>query len=123
MTASRPAGPSPLDRALDVFRVRQYFNVLARGRDLLAGVGQDLGFVDDVRRAMLPGTAARRQPTGSPFPPPGAPGVPPLPGRVGVVSTGGSGALAALVGVARALEESGTTVSVWSLCSGGAMFG
>ncbi len=123
MTASRPAGASPLDSALDVFRVRQYFDVLSRSRDLLTGVRQDLGFVDDVRRAMLPGTTRRRPPTGSPFPERPADGGAPLPGRVGVVSTGGSGALASLVGVARALEESGTTVSVWSLCSGGAMFG
>lgn len=123
MTASPPTGASPLDSALDVFRVRQYFNVLARSHDLLTGVRRDLSFVDDVRRAMLPGTTRRRQPTGSPFPQQHAAGVAPLRGRVGVVSTGGSGALASLVGVARALEESGTTVSVWSLCSGGAMFG
>jgi len=123
MTASRPAGASPLDKALDVFRVRQYFDMLARSRDLLTGVGQDLSFVDDVRRAMLPATTRRRQPMGSPFLEQHADGVAPLRGRVGVVSTGGSGALASLVGVARALEESGTTVSVWSLCSGGAMFG
>lgn len=114
---------SPLDQALDVFRVRQYFNVLVRGRDVLAGVRRDLGFVDDVRRAVLPLTAGRRPPTGSPFPRRWAQDVPPLRGRVGVVSTGGSGALACLVGVARALEESGTEVSVWSLCSGAALFG
>jgi NTE family protein len=118
---------SPLDVALDVFRVRQYFDVLARGRDLVDGVRHDLGFVDDVRRALLPtprGPAARRRvPALSPFPAERARDVPPLRGRVGVVSTGGSGALASLIGVARALEESGTTVSVWSLCSGGAMFG
>ena len=122
-TARRPAGGSALDRALDVFRVRQYFNALARGRDLLDGVRHDLRFLDDVRRAMLPGSTRRREPTGSPFSPRRADGVPGLPGRVGVVSTGGSGALASLVGVARALEDSGTSVSVWSLCSGGAMFG
>jgi NTE family protein len=122
MTAPGPRS-SPLDRALDVFRVRQYFDVLARGRDLLDGVRRDAGFLDDVRRAMLPGTAPRRPATGSPFPALGTAGGASLPGRVGVVSTGGSGALASLVGVARALEETGTTVSVWSLCSGGAMFG
>lgn len=118
---------SPLDLALDVFRVRQYFDVLARGRDLVTGVRHDVGFVDDVRRALLPmptlPTARRRIPATSPFPREPARGVPALHGRVGVVSTGGSGALASLIGVARALEESGTTVSAWSLCSGGAMFG
>lgn len=116
-------GPSPLDRALDVFRVRQYFDVLVRGRDLLDGVRRDVGFVDDVRRAILPGPGHRRSPAVSPFRGLPAEFVPPLDGRVGVVSTGGSGALASLIGVARALEESGTSVSVWSLCSGGAMFG
>ena len=48
---------------------------------------------------------------------------PPLAGRVGVVATGGSGALASLVGVAKALEDSGTEVSVYSVCSGSALFG
>jgi len=48
---------------------------------------------------------------------------PGLEGRVAVVSTGGSGALASLVGVARALEETDTRVSVYSVCSGAALFG
>lgn len=122
-TPNRRSGPSPLDSALDVFRVRQYFNALVRGRDLLDGVRRDIGFVGNVARAVLPGMPPRRNPAGSPFPGSGAEGIPPLPGRVGVVSTGGSGALASLIGVARALEETGTEVSVWSLCSGGALFG
>jgi NTE family protein len=122
-TPYRRRGDSPLDLALDVFRVRQYFNALVRGRDLLQGVRRDVGFLDDVRRAVVPLPRPRHRPAGDPFPADRAEGVPPLPGRVGVVSTGGSGALASLIGVARALEESGTEVSVWSLCSGGAMFG
>ena len=122
-TPSRRRRASPLDLVLDVFRVRQYFNVLVRSRELLDGVRRDVGFLDDVARAVLPLPSPRRRPTGTPFPADRARGVPPLRGRVGVVSTGGSGALASLVGVARALEESGTRVSVWSLCSGGAMFG
>jgi hypothetical protein len=48
---------------------------------------------------------------------------PPLACRVGVVATGGSGTLASLVGVAKALEDSGTKVSVYSVCSGSALFG
>ena len=40
-----------------------------------------------------------------------------------MVATGGSGALASLVGVAKALEDSGTEVSVYSVCSGSALFG
>jgi len=48
---------------------------------------------------------------------------PPLTGRVGVVATSVSGALASLVGLANALEDSGTGVSVYSVCSGAALFG
>jgi NTE family protein len=44
-------------------------------------------------------------------------------GRLGLVATGGSGALATIIGVVRALEESGGEISVYSLCSGGALFG
>ena len=40
-----------------------------------------------------------------------------------MVATGGSGALASLVGVAKALQDSGTEVSVYSVCSGTALFG
>jgi NTE family protein len=40
-----------------------------------------------------------------------------------VASSGGSGALASLIGVARAFEETGVTVGCWSLCSGSALFG
>ncbi len=39
------------------------------------------------------------------------------------MATGGSGVLASLVGVAKALEDSGTKVSVYSVCSGSALFG
>ena len=39
------------------------------------------------------------------------------------MATGGSGALASLIGVAKALEDSGTEVSVYSACSGSALFG
>jgi NTE family protein len=39
------------------------------------------------------------------------------------MATGGSGAMASLVGAARALEEAGVRPAVISLCSGSAMFG
>jgi len=39
------------------------------------------------------------------------------------VSTGGSGALASLVGVAKTLQDNGTEVAVYSVCSGSALFG
>ncbi|WP_409329865.1 patatin-like phospholipase family protein [Trujillonella humicola] len=122
-SAGSARGPSPLDAALDVFRVRQYFDVLTRARDLAVGVAADLGFLGTVGRAVLPLPRRRPRPHGAPFPTERAAGVPALTGRVGVVSTGGSGALASLIGVARAFEETGTRVAVWSLCSGGALFG
>jgi NTE family protein len=43
--------------------------------------------------------------------------------RVALLATGGSGALASVVGAARALEEAGIRPSVISLCSGSALFG
>ena len=128
MTATSERNPrtpvrTPLDLALDIFRLRQYFNAVVRVRDIAAAVGKDARFLDTVRRGLFPlpfehhpgpdvvfHERARR--------PPG-----PLAGPVGVVVTGGSGALAALVGVARALEETGTAVSVYSVCSGSALFG
>ena len=39
------------------------------------------------------------------------------------MATGGSGALASVVGVARALKEAGVRPAVISLCSGSALFG
>ncbi|HXZ69281.1 MAG TPA: hypothetical protein VEH31_00235, partial [Streptosporangiaceae bacterium] len=92
-----------LDAALDIFRVRQYFNVAVRARDVAAATGKDARFLHTVRRAMLPLPFDRWPAPGQVFGPlPGA-APPPLPGRVGVVATGGSGALASLVGVAKAL--------------------
>ena len=40
-----------LGSVLDVFRLRQYFNVVVRGRDVVAGLRDDAGFLDDMRRA------------------------------------------------------------------------
>lgn len=115
---------SALDAALDVFRMRQYFNAVVRARDIAVAVGSDVRFLDKVRRAMLPLPIDRTlPPPAHVFPRHPHPAPPALPGRVGVVATGGSGALASLVGVARALEESGTVVSVYSLCSGSSLFG
>jgi hypothetical protein len=45
---------SALDAALDIFRVRQYFNVAVRARDVAAAAGKDARFLHTVRRAMLP---------------------------------------------------------------------
>ena len=116
-------GHSALDAALDIFRVRQYFNVIVGARDVLAAVREDTAFLDAVRRGLLPLPSDRQPAAGPVFGPPRGAAPPPLPGRVGVVATGGSGALASLVGVAKALQDSGTEVSVYSVCSGSALFG
>ncbi len=114
---------SALDAALDIFRMRQYFDVVVRARDVANAVRKDAAFLDTVRRGLLPLPFDRRPAPGPIFGPlRGAP-PPPLAGRVGVVATGGSGALASLIGVAKALEDSGTQVSVYSVCSGSALFG
>ena len=114
---------SPLDAALDVFRMRQYFNVIVRTRDMAAALSHDASFFNAVRRGLLPLPTDQRRDPGPVFARPR--GTPPraLSGRVGVVATGGSGALSSLVGVARALEETDTNVAVYSVCSGSALFG
>ena len=43
-----------LDPLLDVVRLRQYFNVASRARELTADVVHDLGFLDLLRRAAVP---------------------------------------------------------------------
>ena len=124
-TTGRRDGPprSALDAALDIHRVRQYFNVALRARDIAAGARKDAAFVDALRRAVLPLPFARRREPERIFGPLHGAAPPPLTGRVGVVASGGSGALASLIGVAKALDDTGTTVSVYSLCSGSALFG
>jgi len=113
-----------LSAVLDVFRLRQYFNVITRTRELLEGVREDAGFLADAGRAVLPLPDATRGQHFRPFPP-----FSPYPTtvakgqRVALVATGGSGALASVVGVARAFEEGGVRPAVISLCSGSAMFG
>jgi NTE family protein len=114
---------SVLDTALDVFRMRQYFNVIVAARDVTRAVRTDAKFLDTVRRGFVPLPRDRRPAPGRIFEPLRGAVPPPLAGRVAVVATGGSGALASLVGVAKALEDSGTEVSVYSVCSGSALFG
>ncbi|HZC69811.1 MAG TPA: patatin-like phospholipase family protein [Jatrophihabitans sp.] len=114
---------TPLGALLDVFQIRQYFNVLVGAADLSAALAHDAGFVNDLRRAVLRLPFERRSTPSIAFPAAEAR----LPGlgsaRVGLVASGGSGALASIVGVVRAVEEAGATISVYSLCSGGALFG
>jgi NTE family protein len=114
-----------LSTFLDVFRMRQYFNVVTATREWIEGVRQDVGLLADVRRAMLTLPGERRHtPERHPFG-----GFEPLPAdwlqgrRLALMATGGSGALASVVGAARALEEAGIRPSVISTCSGSALFG
>ena len=114
---------TPFDALVDVFQVRQYFNLLLGATDLADRMLRDAGFVDEVRRAVVTLPFDRRPKVPVSFPPaerhlPG-----PGSGRLGLVATGGSGALATIIGVVRALEEAGGSISVYSLCSGGALFG
>ncbi len=123
VTTDRQRSRSALDAALDVFRMRQYFNVIVGARDVARAVRSDARFLDTVRRGLVPLPLDRWPAPGQVFGPLPGPAPAPLEGRVGVVATGGSGALASLVGVAKALEDSGTEVSVYSVCSGSALFG
>ncbi len=114
-----------LDSLLDIFRLRQYFNVAVRARQVERGLRDDAAFLDLVRRSMV----------SLPFDRQRAVDVHPFAGtrrhpltalgdqRIAVMATGGSGALASVVGVARAFEESGVSPAVLSLCSGSALFG
>jgi hypothetical protein len=114
-----------LSAPLDIFRVRLYFNAITAVRELVSGARRDVGFLGAVREAVLPlphdrGGATERHP----FPRAHHRPHESLRGsRIAVVTTGGSGALACLVGVARALEEGGTPAAAYSVCSGAALFG
>lgn len=113
---------SPL---LDIFRIRQYFDAVTVARQWAAGIRDDAGLLDDTRRALLafPGEKPAGPPV-QPFPALSPFEVPQLHGRrLALVATGGSGALASVVGAARAIEEAGLRPSVISLCSGSALFG
>jgi len=114
-----------LSGALDVFRLRQYFNVITAARAWVDGIREDAGLLDDVRRAAVKLPGERPRPVElRPFPPPQPLRVDWLEGRrLALMATGGSGALASVVGAARALEEAGVRPAVISLCSGSALFG
>ncbi|HET6949110.1 MAG TPA: patatin-like phospholipase family protein [Acidimicrobiales bacterium] len=115
-----------LGSVFDIFRLRQYFNIVTRARELAAGAFDDAGFLVDARRALapLPFEGHGRRAPASPFP---RREVRALAGladqRIAIAATGGSGALASVVGVARAFEERAITPSAISLCSGSALFG
>ncbi len=114
-----------LSAALDVFRLRQYFDVITVMRSWADGIRDDVGLLTDVRRALMVLPGERARPTErEPFPPLEPFRVDWLEGkRLALMATGGSGALASVVGAARALEEAGVRPAVISLCSGSALFG
>jgi NTE family protein len=113
-----------LGSVLDVYRLRQYFDVLVRTREMASGIREDAGFLRAARRAVVRLPFERTSAPPTPFPDRRAPRRPSLRStRIGIVATGGSGAMASVVGVGRALEELGVTPTVISLCSGSALFG
>jgi NTE family protein len=121
--------PTPLDALLDIHRVKQYFGVALELRAWARAARRDVEFIDVVRRVALP--LPRALPTVRPprtyerlgWPTRRPSHVGRRTRRVAVVTSGGSGALASIIGLARALEERDTAVSCWSLCSGAALFG
>lgn len=120
---TRMTARSPLDALIDIFQVREYFNRLLAATDLAGMLMRDTDFANDVRRALLPLPFDHRATPSVSFPAAEGDLRGPGPIRLGLVATGGSGALACMVGMVRALEEVGGSVSVYSLCSGGALFG
>lgn len=114
-----------LGATLDIFRLRQYFDALTRARELFGDLGHDVRFLAAAARAVAPVPLDGDRAVGAdPFPPFDHDMLNVLPHRrVALAATGGSGALASVVGVARACEEAGVTPSALSLCSGSAMFG
>ena len=108
-----------------MFRLRQYFDLVTATRQWVDGIRDDVGLLGDVRRATFTLPGERSRPTDTrPFPAPQPFRADWLEGkRLALMATGGSGALASVVGAARALEEAGVRPAVISLCSGSALFG
>lgn len=78
-----------LGSVLDVYRLRQYFDVLVRTREVVAGIRDDAGFLGAARRAVVRLPFERRAAPPPPFPDRGAPVRPSLRGkRIGIVATG-----------------------------------
>jgi NTE family protein len=115
---------SVISEIVDIQRIRQYFNSAQVARSVLQGVRDDAGLLHQVRRGLFPLPVDRSPEPEDPFPAWQArPRAAWQDHRVAVVATGGSGALACVVGVARALEEAGVRPAAYGLCSGSALFG
>ncbi|HEV7677613.1 MAG TPA: patatin-like phospholipase family protein [Candidatus Dormibacteraeota bacterium] len=115
-----------LSPVIDVFRLRQYFNVITGARDLAGLMRKDAAFLHAIRRALVTLPFENTLPVETqPFPDAQHERLDRALGtrRFGLVATGGSGALASVVGAWRALEETGITPDVVSVCSGSTLFG
>ncbi len=115
-----------LDYLTDLARVGQYLRHPVRADLWLRALRSDLSVLEQLRRGLvpLPFDRAATSSAAPAFPPAREHDRPVWPGRrVAVVATGGSGALASVVGVVRALGEAGVTPAAYGLCSGSAMFG
>jgi NTE family protein len=113
-----------LSPILDVFRLRQAFNGILLGRDVVDGLRKDGQFLDAVRRAAVKLPTDRHEPPEDPFGPFDPLAVDTLRGRrVALIASGGSGALASMVGVWRAFEEAEITPATVVVCSGSALYG
>ena len=96
-----------LSSLIDIFKIRQGFNALTGLIQLAEGIAEDQQFLTTLRRAVLPLPFDPRTVAEDPFPPLKRSEIAALSGRrLALMASGGSGALASVVGVARALEES-----------------
>lgn len=114
-----------LNYLTDLARVGQYLRIPVHAGRLYRTVREDAAILDQLRRGLLPlPTDAAPGDPDSVFPPPRQAPSPVWTGRrVAVVATGGSGALASVVGVVRALAEADIRPAAYGLCSGSTMFG
>jgi NTE family protein len=109
---------------LDVFRLRQAFNGILLGKDVVEGLRKDAQFLSAVRRAVVTLPFERPDPPQDPFGARHPLIVGALRDRsVALIASGGSGALASMVGVWRAFEEAELVPSTVVVCSGSALFG
>lgn len=115
---------SVLSRILEPNNLRLLFGTGGWLADVAQEMRDDARFAGIVRRGLFPRRdEAPPQMPPDPFPPFRAMSVPSLRGkRVGLVASGGSGALASLCGVRRALEEADVEVVAISACSGSFLF-
>jgi NTE family protein len=112
-----------LGDAVDIFRVREYFEAITKVRDIARRVREDAAFLNTVRRALLKlPTDARPSAGAKRLWPPLSRTIGLRRTRVAIVATGGSGALASLVGVLRACQEQGIRPHAMSFASGAALF-